>query len=120
MRRRYARGGSPLAERAYFVRDRGLEGWIESNRNPVLWVLSGTCGVWTLRDVRKVGRNDWVLPFLEFPRVRWFYLDTFEGEPQACVKQVARFAATPPFRSNEPVPIEDQVLAAWEQVELPM
>jgi hypothetical protein len=96
-----------------------LSGWIESNRNPVLWVLSDWSGVWVLRDVRGVGRNDWVLPFLDFPRKRWQYHAIEGGEPLVCVREAARFAATKPFRAIVPVPIEEQVLAAWEQVDLP-
>ena len=119
MRRRNS-AGQPLAERMHFVRERGLSGWIESNRNPVLWVLAHHDGLWELRDARKVGPNDWVLPFLEFGHRYWRYQTTIDGDPVTFVKGPARFAATPPLRSSEPAPIEEQVLAAWEQVDLPI
>jgi len=118
MTRRRNSKGVPLAERMYFVRERGLSGWIQSERTPVLWVLSSVDGFWFLRDARETKPNDWVLPFLQFPRQTWYYqLDGF-GASLPFVKYPARFPSTPAIRTLSSPPVEAQVLAVWEQVEL--
>lgn len=91
---------SPLAERLWFVKERGMAGWIDQQHR--LWAQSAF-GCWRLFDHRQLAPNAWVMPFLQFPRRLWQFEDHDGQHLQPYVVCAARFPDTPPQHDAPPV-----------------
>jgi hypothetical protein len=90
----------PLAERLWFVVERGTAGWVKSASEPTLWSLWDESGLWRLSDSGKIDLDSWVLPFCQFKLAQCFWA-TDEGMGQAIfTRALARFPRTP--RRNAP------------------
>jgi len=83
----------PLAERLWFVAERGMAGWID--RQHRLWVQSFQPDAWVLADHRTLHGDAWIMPFLQFPPRLWRWSEDDLARLSPYVECAARFPDTP-------------------------
>ena len=109
----------PLAERFWFVDERGMGGWVKSAREPVLWRLWDSTGLWRLSNIKDVDSDDWVLPFCQFKSVYYRYSFDTSGAQAIFVEAVARFPTTPRRWAPRLVVAVAPRLSVVEQTQIP-
>jgi hypothetical protein len=112
-------GPPPLAERFWFVAERGVAGWVKSVREPVLWCLRDESGLWRLSDIREVSSDDWVLPFCQFKLIKCFRSGDGTGDQALFTRGLARFPPTPRKDAPPLVPAVPPRVPTNEQLGIP-
>jgi hypothetical protein len=109
----------PLAERFWFVAERGTAGWVKSASEPVLWCLWDESGLWRLSDTREIDPDSWVLPYCQFKLNHCFWAWDDKGKQGTYVRKLALFPPTPRRGAPSVVAAVAPRLPVREQLAIP-